>query len=77
MLNRMNKQMGQTFNLRSLLSVESKEHGRNLSPVELLTAEQKEHGLKKKPTLNRVMRVEYVEHKGAGRTKATEMYRGQ
>jgi hypothetical protein len=76
MLNRMNKRMGQTFNLRSLHSVEAKEHGRNMSTAELLTAERKEHGLKKTPTLSQAMRAEYVEHKGAGHSKATEIYGG-
>ena len=77
MLNSMNKRFGDTFTQRKLFSTECKEHGRNMSTAELLTAEQKEHGLKNTPTLNRVMRVEYVEHKGAGRAKATEMYRGK
>jgi hypothetical protein len=76
MLNRMNKRMGQTFNLRSLLSIEAKEHGRNMSPSKLLIAERKEHGLKKTPTLSQAMRAEYIEHKGAGHAKATEIYGG-
>ena len=76
MLNSMNKRFGDTFTKRKLFSIEAKEHGRNMSAPELLSAERKEHRLKKTPTLGQAMRAEYVEHKGAGRSKATEIYRG-
>jgi hypothetical protein len=72
----MNKRFGDTFTHRKLFSTEASEHGCNMSKGELLTAERKEHGLKKTPTLSQAMRAEYVEHKGAGRSKATEIYGG-
>jgi hypothetical protein len=72
----MNKHIGNTFSYHELMQAEAKEHGRNMSKRELMKVEKKEHRLTKTPTLTQAMMAEYAEHKGAGRARATAMYKG-